>query len=39
MASAANFQPDEYYPTTATKLLAAIPEFTTAFDVDDPDEI
>lgn len=32
-------QPDEYYPTISTELLAAVPEFVTVFDVDDPDDI
>jgi hypothetical protein len=39
MTSALVFQPDEYYPTISTKLLSAVPEFITVFDVDDPDEI
>ncbi|MVN79195.1 hypothetical protein GO988_22925 [Hymenobacter sp. HMF4947] len=39
MTSALVFQPDEYYPTISTKLLAAVPEFVTVFDVDDPADI
>ena len=38
MASAAS-QPDEYYNTISTKLLGAVPEFVSVFDVDDPDDI
>jgi len=39
MNSALVFQPDEYYPTISTKLLAAVPEFVTVFEVDDPADI
>jgi hypothetical protein len=42
MASAPLFQanePDEYYATVSTELLAAVPEFVTVFDVDDPEDI
>jgi hypothetical protein len=42
MASAPLFQanePDAYYETVSTELLAAVPEFITVFDVDDPEEI
>jgi hypothetical protein len=39
MTSALVFQPDEYYPTISTELLAAVPEFVTVFDVDDPADI
>ncbi|MGI4866409.1 MAG: DUF7674 family protein [Janthinobacterium lividum] len=39
MTPALVFQPDEYYPTISTKLLDAVPEFITVFEVDDPDEI
>jgi hypothetical protein len=33
------FQPDEYYPTISTRLLAAVPESITVFEVDDPADI
>jgi hypothetical protein len=39
MTSALVFQPDEYYPTISTKLLAAVPEFVSVFKVDDPADI
>jgi hypothetical protein len=39
MTSALVFQPDEYYPTISTQLLAAVPEFVTVFEVDDPADI
>lgn len=39
MTSALVFQPDEYYPTISTKLLAAVPEFVIVFEVDDPADI
>jgi hypothetical protein len=39
MTSALVFQPDEYYPTISTRLLAAVPEFITVFEVDDPADI
>jgi hypothetical protein len=32
-------EPDEYYATVSTELLAAVPEFVTVFDVDDLGEI
>lgn len=39
MTSALVFQPDEYYPTISTELLAAVPEFVTVFEVDNPADI
>jgi len=39
MTSALVFQPDEYYPTISTELLAAAPEFVTVFEVDNPADI